>query len=69
MGWEKEDLIKPKGEKNASKKYINIDGIIHSKSEWCKIANISPKTFNKREKKGLRGKDLIAPTVYSLKTK
>jgi len=50
-GWSNEELIEPKRFEH-KKKYIEIDGEIHTIIEWCEILNICHMTFYRRLKNG-----------------
>jgi len=62
MGWKNEDLLQPR-KFQGDKKYIEINGEIHTLDEWCSIIGIHKTTFYRRIKKGLSGEELKSKAI------
>ena len=64
LGWNAEDLIKPINENiNREAKHIEINGEIHTATEWAEISGLTREIILKRIQYGWKNEDLLKPRI------
>jgi len=68
LGWDSKDLIKPINEDiNRETKHIEINGEIHTTTEWAEISGLTREIILMRISYGWKNEDLLKPRIKNRK--